>query len=88
VCDVVLGEDFAGDAGFDVGLGVAGHQFLDRDAEFVEVLDAAFDEISAGLPGFVVEDFGVGVARVVVDHRVHVLVAETVTAGGDSAYVP
>jgi hypothetical protein len=77
VCDVVLGEDFAGDAGFDVGLGVAGHQFLDRDAEFVEVLDAAFDE-----------DFGVGVARVVVDHRVHVLVAETVTAGGDSAYVP
>src|SRR4029079_10666388 len=56
---------------------VVGHHFCDPgDAEGGEVGSGAGDEPRAGRTLLVVEELGVGQPRVVIDHRMHVVVAD------------
>ena len=69
-------EQFAQGAVLDVAEGVVGHQSLRGDAVLREEGERALEEAGDGRGSLVVVDLGVGEPGVVVDDRVHVVVAD------------
>jgi hypothetical protein len=77
VADLVGGEQFAQRAVLGVGEGVVGHQPTGADGVAAAVEgQRAFEEGGDGAGALVVVQLDVGQARVVVDDRVHVVVAD------------
>lgn len=59
-------------------MGASCHQLIDRNAEVLDLLDTALNEIDARIIGFVVEGPWVRVEGVAIAHRVAVLAAKAV----------
>src|SRR6266508_1548897 len=80
VANASLGEQRGEGAAVRIAPGVVGHQSAAADTELLEVREGALEEGDDGLRAFVGQQLDIGVAGVIVDDRVRVVVTDAGTA--------